>query len=266
MNVIVCIKHILDPEMPPAKFKIDTAAKRVIPPEGIPLVVSPFDEQAVEAALTIKDKQDTRVTAITMGQDSAKDAVKHVLSMGADEGIVLSDGAFEGSDAFATAYVLSKAIEKIGEYDLILCGRQAADWDAGQVGSIIAENLGIPVVTLARRVEVIDSKLRVERVIPDGYEIVEVPLPAVVTVSSEIGQARLPSGRGIIMAARKEIPVWKAQDIDCDPCAVGVGAARSELLELFIPSQERRGEVVGGENGVEAADNLALRLREEKVI
>jgi len=266
MNVIVCIKHIIDPEMPPAKFKIDTAAKRVIPPEGIPLVVSPFDEQAVEAALTIKDKQDTRITAITMGQDSAKDAVKHVLSMGADEGIVLSDEAFGGSDTFSTAYVLAKAIEKIGEYDLILCGRQAADWDAGQVGSIIAENLGIPVVTLARRVEVIDGKLRVERVIPDGYEIVEVPLPAVVTVSSEIGQPRLPSGRGIIMAARKQVPVWSAQDIDCDPSAVGVGAARSELLELFIPSQDRKGEIVSGENAAEAAGSLALRLKEEKII
>ncbi|MBL7119791.1 MAG: electron transfer flavoprotein subunit beta/FixA family protein [Dehalococcoidia bacterium] len=266
MNVIVCIKYILDPEMPPAKFKIDTEAKKVIPPEGIPLVVSPFDEQAVEAALTIKDKQDTRITAMTMGQDSAKDAVKHVLSMGADEGVVLSDETFEGSDAFSTAYVLSKAIEKIGEYDLILCGRQAADWDAGQVGSIIAENLGIPVVTLARKVEVIDSKLRVERVIPDGYEIVEVSLPAVVTVSSEIGQARLPSGRGIIMAARKQIPVWSAQDIDCDLSAVGIGAARSELLGLFVPSQDRKGEIISGENAAEAADNLALRLKESKII
>lgn len=266
MNIIVCIKQIVDPEMPPAKFKIDTAAKKVIPPEGIPLVVSPFDEQAVEAALTIKDKQEARITAVTMGQDSAKDAVKHVLSMGADEGVILRDEAFEGCDAFSTAYVLSKAIDKIGEYDLILCGRQAADWDAGQVGSVIAENLGIPVVTLARKVQAVDGKVRVERVIPDGYEIVEVALPAVVTVSSEIGQPRLPSGRGIIIAARKQIPVWSAQDLGCDPSRLGDGAARCELLGLFIPSRARKGEIISGENGAEAADNLALRLREEKII
>jgi electron transfer flavoprotein beta subunit len=266
MNIIVCIKQIIDPEMPPAKFKIDTVAKKVIPPEGIPLVVSPFDEQAVEAALRIKDQQGAKITTLTMSQDSATDAMKHVLSMGVDEGVIISDRAFEGSDAFSTAYVLSKAIEKIGEYDLILCGRQAADWDAGQVGSLIAENLGIPVVTLAKKVEVIEGSLRVERVIPDGYEIVELSLPAVVTVSSEVGQPRLPSGRGIIMAARKQIPVWTAENIKSDSSHVGASAARSELLTLFVPSLERKGEIIIGENAAEAAANLALRLREAKVI
>jgi len=266
MNIIVCIKQILDPEMPPAKFKIDPEGKKVVSPEGIPMVVSPFDEQAVEAALRVKDGQDAKVTALSMGGDSAKDAVKHVLSMGVDEGVVLSDPAFEGSDAFAKAHILSKAIGKVGEYDLILCGRQAADWDAGVVGSVIAENLGVPVVTLARKVEVVDGKVRVERVIPDGYEVVESPLPAVVTVSNEIGQARLPSGKGIIMAARKQIPVWKAEEIGCDISLVGSGAARSEVLSLYIPIQERRGEIVAGESAAEAAENLASRLRDEKIL
>jgi electron transfer flavoprotein beta subunit len=266
MNIIVCIKQILDPEMPPAKFKIDAEAKKVIAPEGIPLVVSPFDEQAVEAALRIKDGQEAKITAITMGLESAKDAIKHVLSMGIDEGIILSDEAFEGSDSFSTAHVLSRAIEKIGGYDLILCGRQAADWDAGQVGSIVAEELEIPVVTLARKVEAADGRIRVERVIPDGYEVVEAPLPAVVTVSSEIGQARLPTGRGIVMAARKSIPVWRAEEIGCDLSRVGAGAARSETVALYLPSQERKGEIIGGENGAEAAVNLALKLRENKVV
>jgi len=266
MNIVVCIKQILDPEMPPSKFKIDAEGRKVVSPEGIPMVVSPFDEQAVEAALRIKDGQDASVTALSMGGDSAKDAVKHVLSMGVDEGVVLSDPAFEGSDAFATSHILSKAIEKVGEYDLILCGRQAADWDAGVVGSVIAENLGIPIVTLARKVEVIDGSVRVERVIPDGHEVVESPLPAVVTVSNEIGQARLASGKGIIMAARKQIPVWQAGEIGCDDSLVGSGAARSEVLSLYIPTQERRGEIVAGENAVEAAENLASRLREEKIL
>lgn len=266
MNIIVCIKQVLDPEMPPAKFKVDTAAKRVIPPEGIPLVINPFDEQAVEAALRIKEKHAATITAISLGQDSAIDIIRHALAMGADEGILLKDKVFEDSDTFSIADILTKAIEKIAKYDLILCGRQAADWDAGQVGSIIAENLKIPVITLAKNIEVINSNLKVERIIPDGYEIAESPLPVLVTVSNELGQPRLPSGRGIIQAARKKITTWTAQDINCDPSRLGSSARRSDLAALFIPSRERKCEVISGKNVAEAASNLALKLRERKVI
>jgi len=266
MDIIVLIKQIIDPEMPSAKFKVDTQAKKVIPPEGIPLVINPYDSQAMEAALRIKEKQDAKITAISMGQASATDIVKHTLSMGADEGILLSDEAFEGSDALATAYILTKAIEKIGAYDMILCGRQAADWDAGQVGSIIAENLAIPVITLAKSIDATDGNLKVERVVLDGSEIIEAKLPALVTVSNEIGQARLPTGRGIIFAARKQIPTWNAQDIGCDPSLIGSSAAKSELLSLYIPSRERKGEIIQGESVAEAAGNLALKLREIKAI
>ena len=266
MNIIVCAKQVPNPEIPPGKFRIDAEAKRVIPPEGIPPVINPYDEQAVEAALRIKEKHGGKITIVSVGPESARDVVKHALSMGGDEGIMLQDKAFEGADSFVTAYILTKAIEKIGGYDLILCGRQAADWDAGQVGSIIAENLGIPVVTLAKKNEVIDNNLRVERVIPDGYEVIEVGLPALVTVSNEIGQPRLPSGWGIISATKKKIPVWNAQDIGCDYSRIGSNAARSELMVLFIPSRERKGEIISGENVAEAAGNLALRLREAKVI
>jgi len=266
MNIIVCIKQIIDPEMPPAKFKVDSQAKKVIPPESIPLKVSPFDAQAVEAALRIKEKQSATITALTVGQATASEAIKHVLSMGVDEGIILSDAAFEGSDVFGTAYILSQAIRKIGNYHLILCGRQAADWDMGVVGSALAEYLGIPVVTLARKVEASGANLRVERVIPDGHEVAEVALPVVVTVSSELGQPRLPSGKGIIMAARKKVPIWSAKDIECDLSRVGAGAARSDLMALFIPLQKRKGEMVNGENAADAAAKLVLRLREETAI
>lgn len=266
MNIIVCVKQVPNPEIPPSKFMIDPKAKRVVPPEGVPPVINPFDEQAVEAALRIKGKQAAKITVITMGQASATDIVKHTLSMGADEGIILNDAAFEGSDSLSTAYILTKAIEKIGAYDLILCGRQAADWDAGQVGSIIAENLKIPIITLAKKIEVTDNNLKVERVILDGYEIIEAKLPALVTVSNEIGQARLPTGRGIIFAARKQIPTWNAQDIGCDSSLIGGSAAKSELLSLYIPSRERKGEIIQGETVAEAAGNLALKLREIKAI
>ncbi len=267
MNIIVCIKQILDPEIPPAKFKVDTVAKKVVCPEGIPLVVSPYDEQAVEAALRIKEsRSDAKLTALTLGGAGAKDAIKHVLSMGVDEGIIVNDDAFEGSDAFGTAYILSKAIEKLGDYGLVLCGRQAADWDAGQVGPVLAEYLGIPVVTVAKEVAAVDGKVTVKQVLADGYRVLHMAMPALVTVSSEIGQARLPSGKGIVMAARKQVTVWSSQDLGCDPGRIGSGAARAELAELFVPSQDRKSEIITGKDVAEAAGNLAGVLRREGAI
>ncbi|MCX5998445.1 MAG: electron transfer flavoprotein subunit beta/FixA family protein [Chloroflexi bacterium] len=266
MNIIVCIKQILDPEIPPSKFKVDSQAKKVIPPEGRPRKVSPFDAQAVEAALRLKGKHAAKIPAITIGQPGAADAVKHVLSMGVDEGVLVSDPAFEGSDAFGTAYILAQTIKKLGAFDLILCGRQAADWDLGIVGSALAEYLDLPVVTLARKIEAAGSILSIERVIPDGYEVVEVGMPVLITVSSELGQPRLPSGKGIIMAARQKVPVWTAMDIACDISRVGPAAARGELMALSVPEQKRRGEVVVGENAADAAARLVVRLREAKVL
>ncbi|MDH5383686.1 MAG: electron transfer flavoprotein subunit beta/FixA family protein, partial [Candidatus Aminicenantes bacterium] len=155
MNTIVCVKQIPDPEIPPAKFKLDTECKRVVPPEGIPPVINPYDERAVELALRLKDKHGGKITIMTIGDDSSIKAIKHALAMGADEGILCKDKAFEDSDSFSIAYALSQAIQKIKDFDLILCGRQAADWDEGLVGSIIAENLDLPLVTLAESVEVV---------------------------------------------------------------------------------------------------------------
>ncbi len=266
MNIIVCVKQVPDPEIPLAKFRIDPEAKRVIPPEGIPPIISPFDEQAVEAALRIKEQQESKITVLTMGSSSAGDVVKHALSMGADEGIIVSDEAFEGSDSFSTAYILTKAIGKVGEYDLILCGRQAADWDAGAVGSLVAENLGVPIITFARKIEAVNGTLRVERVLAEGYEVIELAPPAVITVSNELGQPRLPSGWGIIGAARKQIPTWSAVDLDTEASLIGATNARSELLKLFIPVQERACQTIGGESVAEAAVNLALKLKEDGVI
>lgn len=266
MNIIVCVKQVPNPEIPMGKFKVDSATNRFLPPEGIPPVISPFDEQAVEAALRLKETHGGMITVISMGPPSAQDVVKHSLSMGADEGVLLQDALFEDCDSFSTAYALSKAVEKLGQYDLILCGRQAADWDQGQVGSIIAENLGIPIVTFARKMELADNSLRVERVIPDGYEVIEAGIPAVVTVSSEIGLPRLPTGRGIVMATRKQIPAWTAGDIGADASLLGPAATRTELLQLFIPSSEGECEIIGGETGAEAAAKLAMRLREAKIV
>ena len=135
--------------------------------------------------------------------------------------VLFSKMPFENLDSFGTAYVLGKAIQKIGAYDLVLCGRQAADWGAGQVGSILAEILGIPVVTLACNIEAIDKTLKIKRMVKDGYEVLEAPMPSLITVSSEIGLPRLPGGMGLMMARRKVIPIWKAQDIGAEVIEIG---------------------------------------------
>ena len=265
-NMIVCVKQIADPEAPAGSFRVDEAAKKVIPASGVSQVVSPFDEQAVEAALRIKDAQGGKITVLSLGKDFVMDVIRKPMAMGADELILLQDPAFEGADSRSTAYALAMAIKKIGEYDLIFCGRQAADWDAGQVGSGIAEFLGIPSVTVAKKVELVDGNVRVERVVTDGYEVIEVSPPLLITVSNELGEPRYPKLKGIMAAARKEVPTWTAQDIGADPSKLGAAGARIKLLKLFIPVREAKCEIIEGENPEEAAANLALKLREVKLI
>lgn len=260
MNIIVCVKQVLDPEIPPAKFKIDPETKKVIPPAGVPPVISVFDERAVEAACRLKDKNKGKITVISMGSAKAADVVRHALSMGADEGVVLQDEAFENLDSFGTAYVLGKAIQKIGAYDLVLCGRQAADWGAGQVGSILAEILSIPVITLASNIEVLDKTLKVKRMVKDGYEVLEAPMPSLITVSSEIGLPRLPGGMGLMMARRKVIPTWKAQDIGAQSAQLDKANAHTEVTGLSIPTRKSECEMITGVTPGEAAGNLAVKI------
>ena len=154
MNIIVCVKKIQDPEIPPSKFRLDAEGKKIIPPEGIPPVINPYDEQAVELAIRVKEQHGGHITILTIGDDGAYPVVKHALAMGADDGILLRDQAFDGSDSYGTAYILGKAIQKIREYDLILCGRQAADWDEGLVGTILAAGLDLPLLTHRARIAV----------------------------------------------------------------------------------------------------------------
>ena len=266
MNMIVCCKQVIDPEAPPASFRVDASSNKVVPPQGVPPVINPFDENAVEAALKIKDDQGGKITAITLGTNLLRDVVKKPLSMGADELVLLEDEAFIDGDSWSTAYALAMAIKKIGEYDLIFCGRQAADWDAGQVGSGIADILGLPSVTVAKKVDIIDGKGRVERVTADGYEVVEVSLPALITVSNELGEPRYPTIKGIMAAKRKEPVTWKPADIGVDPSKLGAAGRRTKLLKLFQPVREGECEIIEGETLEEAAANLALKLREAKVL
>jgi len=259
MHTIVCVKQVPDPEIPPAKFKIDAETKKVIPPPGVPPVISVYDERAVEAACRLKDKNSGKITVISMGSEKASDVVKHAISMGADEGFVLQDVAFENLDSFGTAYVLGKAIQKIGGYDLVLCGRQAADWGAGQVGSILAEILGIPVITLACDIQAVEKTLRVKRIVSDGFEVLEAPMPSVITVSSEIGLPRLPAGMRLMMVRKKQIPIWKAQDIGAEASKLDKANVHTEVTSISVPVRKTECEIIAGAPG-EAAVNLAEKI------
>jgi len=261
MNIIVCVKQVPDPQMPMASFKIDPATNKLVPAPGIPPVINGYDEQAVEAALRLKEANGGKITALSLGKELVSDVIKKPLSMGADELILLQDDAFEDGDDYVTAYALAAAIKKIGEYDLIICGRQASDFDSGVVGAGIGEILGLPVITIARDIKMTDGVIRVERVVPDGYEVVEASPPVVVTVSNELGQPRYPTLRGIMAAGRKQPTVWSAQDLGLDATV-----SRMKLLKLYQPDKISQCEFIEGGSPAEAGVNLALKLREAKII
>jgi len=266
MNMIVCVKQVIDPEAPPATFKIDSSTSKVVPPAGIAPVIDPYGEFALEAALKIKDAQGGTITAISLGTNLAREVVKKPLSMGADELVLLEDEAFIEGDSWSTAYALAMAIKKIGEYDIIFCGRECSDSNAGQVGSAIAEILGLPSVTLIQKIEATDGKARVERVTDDGYEVLEVSLPAVMTVSNEIGEPRYATLKGIMAAGKKQPIVWTPSDIGVDHSQIGAAGRRAKMLKLYQPVHEGKVEIIEGESAEEAAANLALKLREAKVL
>jgi electron transfer flavoprotein beta subunit len=237
-----------------------------VAPSGFPPVISPFDEQAVEAALRIKDTHGGKITILSLGNNLLRDVVKKPLAMGADELVLLESPVFSDGDSYSTAFALSAAITKIGKFDLIFCGRQAADWDAGQVGSGIAEIMGLPQVTLARKIELNNGRVTVEKVTADGYEVVEVSTPALITVSNELGEARYPTIKGIAYATRQTPIIWKPADIGLDAAQVGVAGRRTQMLKIYQPVQENTCEFVTGVNDKEAGKNLAVKMSQAKLI
>ena len=264
MHIVVCVKQVPDWDIPPASFKVDEATKKVVPPPGVAPVPSQFDAIAVEAAMRIKDAgADAKVTIMSMGAATARDVIKHGLAMGGDEGVLLVDDAFNDLDSNGTATVLSSAIKKLGDVDLVLTGRQAVDWDLGVTGTLIAEMLDVPVVTFAKAVTASDGKVTVERVLPDAFETVEATLPAVVTVSNELGEPRYPKLQQIMAAAKKQVSTWGAGDIGVDAAAL---APKLTLESLFVPQVDTKVEIMEGDTPEEQAAALAKRLHEAKLI
>ena len=266
MNIIVCVKQIPDPETPAASFRVDEAAKKVIPAQGIAPVVNPYDPQATEAALRLNEADGGgKVTVLSLGPDSARDAIKHALAMGADEGVLITGPDVDGIDNFQTAKALAAAIEKLGGADLVLMGRASADWDMGVVPTGVGSILNMPVVTLAKAIEKTGDAIKVERVLDDGFQTVEVSTPAVISISNEFGEPRYPQLRQIMLAAKKTVQVWSAADL-----GIGdqMGAANRDLtLEaLFVPKVESNVEIIEGDSPEEKARILAQKLRAAKLI
>jgi electron transfer flavoprotein beta subunit len=264
LHVIVTAKQVIDPEIPKSAFKIDPTSKRVTVPASFPPVVNGFDEHAVEAALRIKDTQEAKVTVLGVGKTFSIDVMRKLLAMGADELVLIQDPAIDDAiDSRVTAQLLGAAIKKIGAFDLVLCGRQASDWDNAQVPLILTEDLGLPCITIARKIEVSDGTVRVERVIPDGYEVVEAPLPALVTVSNELGLPRYPTMRAIMAANRKRPALWKLSDLGVDPTSL---RSSLQLVDLFVPVQDQVCEFIDGGDELEIAHTLLRKLRESRLM
>jgi electron transfer flavoprotein beta subunit len=260
LSIIVCIKVVSDPEAPASIFKIDPEGRRAIPGQGVPPVMNPYDENSLEAALRIKEKRGSKITVISAGKTLPKAVIKKAIAVGADELVVIEDEILEEADGVTTATILAAAIKKLGMPDLILTGRMAADTNAGQVGPGVAELLGIPCISVARKIEVNDGKARVERALADGYEVVESPLPCLITVSHEMGELRQATVKGLMAAQKQPFTSWKTSDID----AGLTPERRNKALRLFMPERKVECEVVSGETPEEAGANLAEKMMQTK--
>ena len=267
MHVLVCIKGVIDPDVPTHQFDVDEEAKAPAPRSGVRTLMSPFDRQAIEGALRIRDSiGEVRITLLCMGPKSSRTIIKEGLALGADEAYLLTDPLFEIADCFTTARTLAAAIARIGEFHLVLTGRQAADWDSGVVGGGIAELLDVPAITLAASIEIEDQKVRVRRALVDGFETVEAPLPTVVTVAHEMGTVRNASLRETMRAAHKPVTVWTASDIGLAADEIGDHGRRAVPERLYIPRSDVKCEYITGETPAALASALIARLQEEKLL
>lgn len=255
MRVIVCIKQVPDT----AEVKINPETGTLIR-EGVPSIINPFDTHAIEAGIQIKEKVGGTVTVITMGPPQAETALREAISMGADDAILLSDRAFAGSDTWATSFTLSKAIEKIGA-DIIICGKQAIDGDTAQVGPETAEFLNIPHISYVRKLEDISqNSIRVQRLMDEGYDIVESSLPVLLTVVKELNEPRLPSLRGKMAAKKAEIKKWGQGNIMADENDLGLKGSPTQVKNIFTPEARSGRKMLEGKPE-EQVDALIQELR-----
>jgi electron transfer flavoprotein beta subunit len=257
LKIVVCVKQVPD------------SAARVVVDEGqvswgdAPLVINPWDEYAVEAALKQKEAYGGSVTVLSMGREDEKEAIKHALAMGCDEAILISDPALAGADGAAVSRVLAAAVQKVGDVDLVFFGKQAIDNDTGTAPSMTGRVLGFPALTLVSAIDGIDNGvIKVQRAIEEGRQLVEASLPAVLSIIKDYGEPRYPSFMGIRKAARAQVPVWDLQEL-----GIEVPASVVTWPELMNPPErEIVNEVIQGDSPQEIAENLADKILAEKVL
>ena len=263
MDIVVTVKQVPDPDIPPTHFKIDEAAKRVVPPAGVSPVMNGYDAHALEAALRLREQLGGKVTVVSLGPDAARDTLKRAIAMGADAAVHINDPGLNDADSATTAAALAAAINKQGTFDLVLSGRQASDTDGGQVHLGIAEQLGLPAVSPIQKIEeAAADSLIVQRIVEDGYQRLKVRLPALLGVSSELNEPRYPPLKGIMVAGRAQIPVWTAADLGLD----GGITPRVQLRRLYVETREAKVELIEAESLAEAGAKLADKLREARLV
>jgi electron transfer flavoprotein beta subunit len=251
---VVCIKQVPDT----ANVRIDPKTNTLIR-EGVVSIINPFDMYAIEEAVRLKEKLGGKATAITMGPSQAENALREAISLGIDQGILISDRAFAGSDTWTTSYTLALALRKIGDYTAILCGKQASDGDTAQVGPGIAAHLDLPQITYVRKIETIDAQQIVaERLMEDGFEAISAPLPCILTVVKEINEPRLPSLKGKFAAKKAQILHWKAADLACEAAKIGLDGSPTKVMKIFTPAPRQGGIMFTGE-----PDQVALQAVEK---
>jgi electron transfer flavoprotein beta subunit len=260
MNIVVCIKQVPDSD----KVTIDRETNR-LNRAGVPSIINPFDENALEMALQLKEKHDGKVTVLSMGPPQAEEALRTALAHGADEAILVSDRKFGGADTWATSYTISLAIRKLEAFDLILFGKQAIDGDTAQVGPGVAHFLDIPMLTYAKGVEVTGSSLKVNKVTEDGYEIWEVDLPAALTVVKEANELRMPSLKKKMAAKKAEIPTWGFDELEPDENSIGLAGSPTKVSKVFAPPVKLNKEILSGEPA-DMIKELIHKLKEQNVL
>ena len=261
MKIIVCAKQVPDTN----EVKIDPVKGTLIR-EGVPSILNPDDATALEAALRLRDQQGGCVSVLSMGPPQACYMLRECMAMGADEAYLLSSRAFGGADTCATSTTLAAGVRRIGSFDILFAGRQAIDGDTAQVGPQLAQRLGIPSVTYVQRIRsVMKDTAVVERQLEDGYEVVEVRLPCLLTCVKELCEPRYMTVRGIVEAYEKEITVWNERDVALDPAECGLNASPTQVLRSFTPPQKGRGERLEG-TVPEMARALVARLNDRHLL
>jgi len=260
VNIIVCIKQVPDT----AEVRINPETNTLVR-DGVASIINPYDLHAIEAGLQIREKMGGRVTAITMGPPQAETALRDAISIGVDDAVLLTDRAFAGADTWATSYTLSKAIEKLGA-DIVICGKQAIDGDTAQVGPEIAEFLNVPHITYVSKIKDIrEGSLRVERLMDEGYDVVESSLPVLLTVVRELNTPRLPSLKGKMAAKKAEIKKWALSDIGADADKVGLKGSPTQVRNIFAPEARKDRRMLEG-TPEEQVDSLIVELRDLKCV